>query len=452
MNPELFPKFGVAGGDFVHPATMVSILFLAAMILGVRRNYVIVPVLVAIFLIPMDQVVTVASFHFQMMRVVILVAWIRILAMKFSSGLEFYRGEMNAIDKAVVLYAGTSAVTFTLLWSEWGAVILQMGFLYNVCGIYFALRFFIRDEEDVERAIRTLGYIAAIIAVIMLFEQIMGWNPYTIIGGAGQAFRSELMVRGGKIRAMGSFMHPILAGTFGATLLSLFVGLWWKQGRIWGIPLGGMIASGVIMITSVSSTALLACVAGIIALCFWPLRNQMRPIRWGIVITLISLHFVMKAPVWALINRTDLIAGSSGDHRYYLLDQFIRRFEEWWLLGIKSSADWGWGMWDLANQYVKIGLDAGISPLIFFLASIVFGFKYLGIARKDSKGNKKQQLFFWALGSALFAHVVGFFGISYFDQSMVAWYALLAMISAVAGPLQTKYESVCRADHQTPIH
>ena len=36
----------------------------------------------------------------------------------------------------------------------------------------------------------------------------------------------------------------------------------------------------------------------------------------------------------------------------------------------------------------------------------------------------------WALGSALFANMVAFLGISYFDQTMVAWYGLLAMISA----------------------
>jgi hypothetical protein len=30
----------------------------------------------------------------------------------------------------------------------------------------------------------------------------------------------------------------------------------------------------------------------------------------------------------------------------------------------------------------------------------------------------------------MFANVVAFFGISYFDQTIVAWYALLAMISA----------------------
>jgi hypothetical protein len=34
------------------------------------------------------------------------------------------------------------------------------------------------------------------------------------------------------------------------------------------------------------------------------------------------------------------------------------------------------------------------------------------------------------LGASLFANVVAFFGISYFDQTIVAWYALLAMIYA----------------------
>jgi hypothetical protein len=36
----------------------------------------------------------------------------------------------------------------------------------------------------------------------------------------------------------------------------------------------------------------------------------------------------------------------------------------------------------------------------------------------------------WALGSALFANMVAFLGISFFDQTIVVWYALLAMISA----------------------
>lgn len=35
------------------------------------------------------------------------------------------------------------------------------------------------------------------------------------------------------------------------------------------------------------------------------------------------------------------------------------------------------------------------------------------------------------IGVALAANTVAFFGITYFDQSVLAWYALLAMISGV---------------------
>jgi hypothetical protein len=53
----------------------------------------------------------------------------------------------------------------------------------------------------------------------------------------------------------------------------------------------------------------------------------------------------------------------------------------------------------------------------------------LGKARKASS-DRKQQIFLWTLGSALFANVVAFCGISYWDQTEVVWYGLLAAISA----------------------
>ena len=96
-----------------------------------------------------------------------------------------------------------------------------------------------------------------------------------------------------------------------------------------------------------------------------------------------------------------------------------------------SYPDWGWDMWDLGNQYVAIGETSGLIPLVSFLAVIMFGFGYLGQTRKRSEGNWKQGFFIWAIGSSLFANVVGFLGISYFDQTIVAWYTLLAMISTL---------------------
>jgi hypothetical protein len=164
----------------------------------------------------------------------------------------------------------------------------------------------------------------------------------------------------------------------------------------------------------------------------WPLRNMLRPIRWGIVLTLVSLHLVMKAPVWELIDRIDVVGGSSGYHRYQLVDQCIRHFSDWWLFGVKDTGAWGWDMWDTANQYVSIADSTGLLPFILFVATLAFGFKAVGVARKASVGNKNRELYFWSLGTAMFANAVGFFGISYWDQTEVVWYAFLAILSATA--------------------
>jgi hypothetical protein len=42
------------------------------------------------------------------------------------------------------------------------------------------------------------------------------------------------------------------------------------------------------------------------------------------------------------------------------------------------------------------------------------------------------------LGVTLFTHVVAFLGITYFDQTRVIWFALLAMIAAATVPVRAK--------------
>jgi hypothetical protein len=135
-----------------------------------------------------------------------------------------------------------------------------------------------------------------------------------------------------------------------------------------------------------------------------------------------------------------LTGSSSGYHRYQLVDQFIRRFSDWWLLGTNGNAKWGWDMWDLANQYVAVGETSGLLPFVCFLATIIFGFQQIGRARRAAP-DRKSELFLWALGAALFSNVVAFFGISYYDQTIVAWYLLLAMIPAACAVMRSQHAS-----------
>jgi len=433
MQPHNLHFGGGVSQTILNPIVLLIVLVLGVVIcLGSRRK-ALAAFLLGALLIPQDQVLLIGALHFDMLRILILFGFARMLRTAWSSSRNLLPGGWNKIDWALTILTVFVALNGILLWRQWGMAVYQLSVLYEAFGIYFLLRMLIRDQQDVVRAIRLFAVMAVVVAVIMIYEQATGKNPvYGLLGGARADVYGSAMERDGRFRAVAVFGHPILAGTFGAILLPLFVGLWWQDKKSRRLAAMGIVASLVITLAANSSTSLFGVIGGLVALSLWPLRNWMRPIRWGIVVTLVGLHLVMKAPVWHLISRIDLAGGSSSYHRYQLVNQCILHFSDWWLIGTKSPADWGWDMWDLSNQYIGTADTAGLIPLLAFLAIIVFGFKYIGRARKAACHNRGQELFLWAIGAALFANAVAFFGIDYFDQTIVAWYTLLAMIPIAA--------------------
>lgn len=411
----------------VHPLVALAALAAAGLIIVLPRKQWLAPLLAATLLIPLDQIIVLGPLHWQIMRVMLLVAWVRVLATRPAGG-RILSGGLNAVDKALILWTVFSAAAHILRWHSTAILVNQSGVVYTIFATYLLMRFLIRDHTDAERAIRILVGIAVVVAAVMLVEQATGRNPYAYIGGAREAVRADLLQRGQRFRAMGPFNHPILAGVFGATLVPLALGLGWKGGR--AASVAGALAGTVIVVASVSSTPLLAYAAGLFAIFLWPFRRSLRPLRWGLVAALLGLHLLMKAPVWALIHRVNVIGGSSGYHRFVLVDEFIRHLRQWWLIGSKDYGNWGFLTGDVANQYVSVGETAGLLPFILYISIFAYAFKYLGRARRVCS-DRNQRRFIWALGCALLAHVVAFFGVTYFDQMVVAWYAFLAMISAV---------------------
>jgi hypothetical protein len=423
-------RFGGGVTDTVlNPGVAVILILTGLLMCLLPQKKAIIPFLLTSFLIPADQVLVVTGLHFPLVRVLILFGMLRIFLIKGRGEWKIFSGGLNKIDIAFILLSSTSAVAGILLFQNTQAVIFQLGQAFTAFGTYFLLRCLIREQEDVIRVIRLLALVVVAVGGVMVCEQLMkGWNPYVVLGGVRAGTDMD---RNGSIRAVGSFAQPILAGTFGAVVLPLFFALWVREKKYRLIASIGIFGAITMIIACNSSTALFGFVAGTLGFCMWPLRRTTRLIRWGIVITLVSLHLTMKAPVWHLITRFD-ISGSSY-HRYQLIDQCIGHFWDWWLIGTSANATWGWDMWDTANQYVEVCYRSGLLGLLLFLAMIVYGFKYLGRAREAATDNE-QALFFWALGAALLAQATSFFGISLWDQSIVGWYALLAFIGAVAAP------------------
>jgi hypothetical protein len=266
-----------------------------------------------------------------------------------------------------------------------------------------------------------------VLAVCMLGEHVFGKNVFALFGGINE----DPEVRKGHIRAQAAFAHPILAGTFGATMFPLFFGLWWWGKRQKGLAIIGTAAAAIMVITSASSTPIGAVMGGLAGLGAWRFRHNMKRVRWWIVIGMILLQLKMHNPIWHVLVRFNITEGSTGWHRYELIDQFIRHFKDWWLIGTRENDTWGIDTWDSANQYVATGISGGVVAFFFLILTIKRGFRAVGLARKKAEGDLMREGRIWMLGAVLLAQVAAFLGISYFDQTVVVWCLTLAMISAV---------------------
>jgi hypothetical protein len=158
----------------------------------------------------------------------------------------------------------------------------------------------------------------------------------------------------------------------------------------------------------------------------------MRWIRWGLVLLTIVLQLFMQKPVWHLLARVDVISGSTGWHRYHLIDECVNHANEWFWIGSNlGTAHWGSGLVDVTNQYVVQCLHGGIGLFLLFILVIATGYQSVGRMLRAAGEDREKLRRAWALGICLFAHTMNFIAVSYFGQINMVWYMLLAMIASL---------------------
>lgn len=405
---------------------VLLILFISFFIIINAKNHRIILFLFIYFglIIPMGQKIIIFSLDFTFFRLMIIIILLKFIINPIERKIEF-----NKIDKFMIYFVVLNAIAYILCWKAFGAIINRLGFVFDTLGIYFIIRYLVNDLDDIFYVIRLFLFVSMLVSFFMIIEQITGRNYFSIFGGVSEF----TVIREGRLRSQGPFAHPILAGTYGATVFPLiFSVLSYRKKSFYIIFIVSLI---VMIITSASSTPVLTLLAGILAIFFWLLRNKMSLIRKGIILGLILLDMIMKAPVWFLIARVSAVGGSTSYHRASLIDQFIRRFKEWFLFGVKSTYHWGYFLFDTANQYVDIGVTGGFFSFLFFILILIYCYKFLGNSMKLTE-NKKYKFMIWAIGASLFSHMIGFIGITYFDQTIIYWYSLIAIISSLPILLQ----------------
>ena len=331
------------------------------------------------------------------------------------------------------------------------------GTMFDWLTSYIVARSLLRDRNDFILQIRFLAIMLIPLAAAMIVEKVTGKNHFALFGGVDEMSA----IRDGRVRAQGAFRHPILAGTFGATLLPLMIGLIRMRNRWSGVV--GSFCAALIVWAAASSGPLLAALGGVGALCIWGLRRSMRLVYVGLFLIVLMLQAGMNRPVWWIFDSASSFAGGEGWHRSYIIDATIRHWDEWWLVGTPRTVHWGGqppapgdpNNIDLTNQYITLAVKGGALTLMLFVAILWTCYKRLGYAFRVRRGciNSETEWLAWCTGVALFAHCVSFFSIAYFDQSIFYFLWLLSAIAA--GTMERAWlicdgsaRSVCRTTNQ----
>ncbi|MDG5466838.1 hypothetical protein P9J64_00725 [Deltaproteobacteria bacterium IMCC39524] len=409
------------GQTTIHELGLSLLIVLGVAMLFLKRRSAIIPILIMACFVAPGQRIVVFSLDFNLIRVLILIGLVRVV---FFGEAKFF--SWCLLDKTVLAWGLSGLVAYVALRGSTGAFIYKMGSLFDSMGAYFLFRCLVRDIDDLKHLLTALVYLSIPVSIFLFFEKLTGRNVFSVFGGVPEytAIRYE------KLRAQGAFAHPIIAGCFWVTQLPLFIALWWQGVKPW-LVLSGCTASLVIVIACASSTPIAGVGAVIVGFSFFTFRRHLPAFRWCVLSVLVLLHFVMEAPVWHLISRIDLVGGSTGWHRSYLIEQTIYRFKEWWLFGTLSTGHWGWDMFDTANMYVNEAVRGGFATLVLFIAILVLAFQGVGRLLVKYEGDNKNTIFMWAMGVALFAHCTVFIAVSYFGQIFVVWYLLLASIGSL---------------------
>ena len=413
----------VVASQLVTPQWLAVLCLASLLILFGPRKWILPLLMVVTGLFSVRNRMDLGGMNFPTVRFLLLVSWVRILMKGEHRGLE-----RVPLDKAWILFCCWCVITETLQRGFPGTVYAGATRLYDGLGTYFLVRILLRgaDLSTLTRLMPAFAVVCCILGTFMFLEQVTGRTLLTLLGADSAA----VQVREGKIRSVATFQHPVLAGTYGVVLLPLFAACWWQQ-RMRPIAVVGSVGATVMALTANSGGPIMTYASVILAVCLWPLRRNLRPIRWGVLITLVFLQLVMNGPVWSLIAHLHVIEGASAYHRYEIVDAFMRHLGDWWLIGTEETESWGAETWDVANTYLVVAKHGGLLGLILFIRVIVACCREIGWRRSEVEFDRPTEILVWALGASFCAHLVSFFGTSYFDQTNVLWHFTLALIASL---------------------
>jgi hypothetical protein len=411
--------------NLIGASILLAILVVIAT--GTRR-VALLGVMAGVLYLTQSQGLEIAGFNIFATRFVEVTAFARVVARR-----EFVFRNLTPIDRGIVWLYVFTTVVFLIRSSVDFAY--QIGVSVDALLLYFALRGLINSFDAFKQLLGDFVILLVPFTLLVIVESVTMNNPFALLG----ATSAGDWVREGRVRCYGSFRHPSLLGTLGATLVPLYLGLWFTRSR--RLVAASGIFQGLIIVWASNSGGPLNCLFfGILAWLVWPFRQRMRLVRWGIVAGIVALALIMKAPIWYIPARVSAFTGGTGWHRSYLMDMAAQHFGQWGLAGMAIRETGAWfpyqltatGGADITNQFLSFGISAGTGAIALLIVILVRSYRSVGDFMRQLDYTGHDAYLAWGLGAVLTAHVGNWIGISYFDQTLAIWFAHLCAISSLS--------------------
>jgi hypothetical protein len=399
----------------INKATLVITVLLALMTFFVPRKYLLLPYIIGACFVPTDQRIILMGLDFTVLRILVAAGILRIMMRG-----ENIKIQWNRFDYLVFAWVLCGAFIYTVQWMDFKAIVNRCGVLFDVIGMYWLFRKTVRSWDNIRLAINFYGICVLALAPLVAMEWASGDNPFEILG------RVTTLVRDERYRCQAAFPHSIMLGLFCASLMPLFMGFAAisKNKSFYVITMAAVLF---IIAATASSTPILTAAAVIFFLCMYKLRKYANAAGWGLIFLLLVLHVIMKKPVWHLLARVNVLGSSTGWHRFNVIDQAIKHFSQWAVLGCRSTASWGWGLGDITNQFILEGVRGGFITLVLFIIMLAAALKSILKMCLNETDNAKRFMM-WSIFVMLLSHCISFLGVSYFGQITMLYYMSLSIV------------------------
>ena len=406
--PEGFGEGAWVGNTTLHPLGISLLIVCLIYMFAARRQNAFMPFFVLTCFVSPAQRIVIAGADFNFFRLYLFALCLRLFIRNENS---FFK--LNKFDVIYIAYATIYSLIYMYSSSSLGD---PLGTYLDLLMLYFAIRCLVRRTEDVERLFKLLALLSIPVCILFIIESSSGRNHFSIFGGVPEFTK----LREGRLRCQGPFPHPIIAGCFWAVLFPIFIALYMRSKNL--IYMLACVACIAIVVTSSSSTPLLALVSAPIFLFLFGIRQHVKKLFFLGLVGALILHLSMNAPVWHLLSRVGAVGGSTSHFRFMLIDSFISHSNEWFLLGTNYTGHWFFGAQDLTNHFILVGVRSGILGLALFIVLIWCFYKNIYGATRVA--HVSQKFFIWSIGASLSVACVSFLGVSYFGQPVYLFHML----------------------------